>query len=123
MSNKPKLKKAKNLVKLLQREGELPQPNNQFIQEAVEEFREKFIQLHPKMDCTKPTPIWNYEALKNFLTSKLKQQQQNMVERLEGLKKEELFIGETQYRFYKGDVSWVHNNALDDAIKLIKDKE
>jgi len=27
MSNKPKLKKAKNLVKLLQREGELPQPN------------------------------------------------------------------------------------------------
>ena len=119
MSNKPKLKKAKNLVKLLQREGELPQPNNQFIQEAVSEFRKKWY-------------LWNYkdeiyttcgEEVKTFLTSKIKQQQQDMVERLEGLKKEELFIGETQYRFYKGDVSWVHNNALDDAIKLIKDKE
>ena len=101
---------------------------NQFIQEAVSEFREKFdIARLEYLGKDKHGKEWNTvvlnEDIETFLTSKLKQQQQNMVERLEGLKKEELFIGETQYRFYKGDVSWVHNNALDDAIKLIKDKE
>ena len=33
------------------------------------DFEERFIELHPKMDCTKPTPVWDCNSLKSFIAS------------------------------------------------------
>ncbi len=34
--------------------------------------------------------------------------------------KEPLYIGQTQYEFYKGNVDWVYNSALDDIKNTLK---
>jgi len=37
------------------------------LQEIMKEFEERWVQLHPKIDTTKPTPIWATEPLKQFI--------------------------------------------------------
>lgn len=49
------------------------------------------------------------------------QREKEIVEMIEEKKlKEPLYIGETQYRFYKGNVDWVYNSALNDIINTLK---
>lgn len=68
---------------------------------------------------------WNKPTVLDFWLSKidelLKSQRESLVEKIEKLKMEELFIGETQYRHYKGNVAWVRNQGLDEIINLIKE--
>lgn len=57
------------------------------------------------------------KALDTLIANTLKQ----AAEALEGLKTEEpLYVGKTQYEFYKGDIRWVANHALTDAQKLLR---
>lgn len=44
---------------------------------------------------------------------------EELVELAKKLKKEELFVGETQYRYDKGNIAWVFNQAIEDIINLI----
>jgi hypothetical protein len=55
------------------RNEELGRPQERLIDQPPKqedwekEFEERFIELHPKMDCTKPTPIWDYQSLISFI--------------------------------------------------------
>jgi hypothetical protein len=47
-----------------------------------------------------------------------------VIEIVEGMKTEEpLYVGKTQYEFYKGDIRWVANQALSDVQALLTPKK
>ena len=46
---------------------------------------------------------------------------QELDEECEKMKREELFVGETQYRYEKGNIAFVYNSALDDIQSKLKE--
>lgn len=88
--------------------------------EIVEEFRKRFTVPNDTEKMSTETVInelitpATYEA---WLRTILTQKDAEVAEAVQKLRTEEpLYIGKTQYEFYKGDVRWVYNQALDDLI-------
>jgi hypothetical protein len=49
-----------------------------------------------------------------------KQERALLREKIEGMVREELFVGESQYRYEKGNIAFVYNSALDDILKILE---
>ena len=62
---------------------------------------------------------WLKTTLQEYERELLEQQRDEIVEELEGLKKDESFGGST---FYKEGKNVAHNDTLDQAIQKIKEK-
>lgn len=60
------------------------------------------------------------ENIKSFISNLLLSQKASWIERVKGMEKDELYVGETQYRFEKGNIAWVYNQAIDDVLSILE---
>ncbi len=67
-------------------------------------------------------PVKEFDrVLARYVLSLLHSELERKASLIEGLKTKELYIGETQYRHYKGNVDWVYNDAIDSALTIIRE--
>lgn len=84
----------------------------------IEELVEKYEDII-KTTGLLPSKEFFAQDILNLLKFSQEEYKKRVVGEIEKLKVKKLFIGETQYRFYKGDVSWVFNQALDEIINIL----
>lgn len=86
-----------------------------------EEMRERFRKIGDGSVRFIATRDEVLDFLQSEISLAVAQREKEIVEMIEEKKlKEPLYIGETQYRFYKGNVDWVYNSALNDIINTLK---
>lgn len=101
-------------------------------QEIKQQAHTEFVKSFVKMSLTNRPTFYGikFEDLDEvcyFIDSLIDRTVQMTEERVVGMIKksrriEPLYIGETQFRFYEGNVDWVYNGALDDLTNLITNK-
>ena len=85
--------------------------------EIVEEFKQVCPHTSPHCEEERCFGACSQDIYVDWLCTILTQKDDEVAEAVQKLRTEEpLYIGKTQYEFYKGDVRWVYNQALDDLI-------